>query len=91
METSTKIEFVQDITADQGVGIVMIGESVEDTGLGFSLYYGSSSCEMSDLGDCSADGLVWRANDFGSPDFCTHHYFPQEQLGYEFVEMKNVS
>jgi hypothetical protein len=79
--------FVTDITEDEGIGTAMIGESLEDTGLHIWLFYGDTQCELAGQGQCADDGLVWSADDFGSPRFCTNHFFPQEQLGYEFVPM----
>jgi hypothetical protein len=83
-EFSITPEFVQDITKDYGIGIVMINEPISETGIGFSMYYGTPSCELQGEGECADDGIVWMAQDMGSPDFCTNHYFPQEQTGYEF-------
>jgi hypothetical protein len=82
---TTETQFVQDITADQGIGIVMQGESVEDTGLHFCLFFGDrGDCENYDHDVSSYNGTLWGADDFGSPRFCMNHAFPQEQLGYEF-------
>jgi hypothetical protein len=79
-------QFVQDITEDYG--IVMQGETVEDTGLGIYMKYGSNEyCEFREKDNCSDDGILWQGDDMGSPYFCTEHNFPQEQLGYEFVEL----
>lgn len=51
----------------------------------FNQYYGASFvCELGDE-NCSEDGVLWGVGDFGSPLFCTTHYFPQEQLGYELI------
>lgn len=57
----------------------------------FHYCYGNSdACDMQEEGNCSNDGILWQADDMGAPYFCTNHYFPQEQLGYEFVEMGEV-
>lgn len=83
------MQFVQ--TFDE-IGTVVVGDDVEDSGCEVALYYseaGESSCEVAD-GTCSDDGLAWGAHEMGSPTFCTKHYFPQEQLGYEFYEVENV-
>lgn len=81
-------QFVQDITEDYGFGTAVQDETVEDTGLGIYMKYGSNDyCELKDHGNCSDDGILWQADDMGSPYICTNHFFPQEQLGYEFVEM----
>lgn len=87
VSTKEELQLVADITEDQQVGVAVIGDSVKDTGIGFSLFYGYASCELADYGNCSEDGLIWRCNDMGSPDICTEHFFPIEQTGYEFVKM----
>lgn len=52
----------------------------------FSQYYGPNSvCELGD-DTCSEDGILWGIDDRGAPLFCTYHYFPQEQLGYELIK-----
>lgn len=82
-------QFVANLTDDQGIGIAMRGEPIEDTGLEFCQFYGSyKQCEKLGYGGCSHDGNLWGSNDMGSPLFCTNHAYPQEQLGYEFVEME---
>lgn len=73
----------------QGVGIVMIGESYEDAGLEVLQHYGDNRlCDMHTEGGCADDGILWSGNDMGSPYFCTNHFFPQEQLGYEFIKLE---
>lgn len=61
---------------------------LEEVSLQINQYYGDREfCELQDADtECSHDGILWGADDFGSPYFCTEHFFPQEQLGYEFVE-----
>lgn len=43
-------------------------------------------CERWDQGNCSNDNVLWADNEeLGY--FCTNHFFPPEQNGYEFVEL----
>lgn len=81
-------QFVTNITKDFGVAVipqVENGGDDEDQALGFHMEYGDKSlCDFED-DECNDDGILWQADDMGAPYFCTTHYFPQEQLGYEFI------
>lgn len=92
-------QLVSNLTQDENIGIAVLFEPTEDTGLEFCHYYGrKQQCEEygsylndSSGGMCSTDGNLWGSNDMGSPLFCTRHTFPMEQLGYEFVDMKLIN
>lgn len=84
------IELVQII---EGIGIIPVvenGGDDPDLSIGFGYCYtdGPNPCEYQDEGNCTEDGIVWMADDMNAPCFCHQHYFPQEQLGYEFIELK---
>lgn len=56
----------------------------------FSQYNRAGSqvpCERWDQGQCSNDDVLW-ADEEKLSYFCTNHFFPPEQNGYEFVEVK---
>lgn len=89
------MQYITNITKDFGIGIIPLiengGETREDA-LGFHMEYGERDyCDFFDTEHegraCSDDGILWQADDMGAPYFCTNHYFPQEQLGYEFIEL----
>lgn len=81
------MEYVQMIEGILTVPMLANGGADIDNAIDFGYGYGSNElCELHSEGDCSEDGVLWSVMDFGSPSFCTSHYFPQEQLGYEFIE-----
>jgi len=87
-------EHVQSLVEEYGIGITLSDDNMDssddpyDYYLGFSQYYGDTSeCDFHVSSECDQDGILWRANDFGSPYFCTTHTFPMEQLGYQFITM----
>lgn len=56
----------------------------------FSQYLRAGSrvpCERQDTAPCSQDDILW-ADDEQHCYFCTNHFFPPEQNGYEFVEVQ---
>jgi len=88
-------EFVQSLKDEYGIGITLGEDNIDpvensyDYYLDFSQYYGDKDqCDFSNKNECDQDGTLWRANDFGSPYFCTTHTFPMEQLGYQFIKSK---
>ncbi len=81
--------FIQSITEDQQVGAVMINGDIEYESCPVELYYDDElQCELRGEGECATDNLDWQSGDFGAPSFCTNHYFPLEQIGYEFYSTK---
>lgn len=90
MENTNQPQFVQSLEKEYGIGITlsdanMDGEDPYEYYLELSQYYGDTSeCDFQN-GECDNDGILWQANDFGSPFFCSNHALPQEQLGYQFI------
>lgn len=81
-------EFVQLVSEASGVKTAPLQNSEPDleNAVHFGYGYGRpEACEFMD-DTCADDGILWGVFDFGSPVFCHNHYFPQEQLGYTFVE-----
>ena len=83
-------QFVQHI---ESIGLAILpAHDSDDTSppLRFSQYDRAGSrvlCEHWDQGKCSNDNVLW-ADDEQLSYFCTNHFFPPEQNGYEFVEVK---
>jgi hypothetical protein len=83
-------EFVQTIEGVLTIPTVENGGDDLEYASRFNYYYGDSRlCDFHD-DECSHDDILWSIGDMGSPYFCTAHYFPQEQLGYEFIAESEV-
>jgi hypothetical protein len=85
------IEFVGWVDGILTVPLAENGGASRESASNFAQFYGTpEACEFYAEGGCSDDNNLWSVHDMGSPYFCTNHYFPQEQLGYEFIAEKET-
>jgi hypothetical protein len=83
------IEFAQNLTDAQGIGIVYEEQSVEEGGLEFCQFYGHRAfCEYFSDSECNHDGNLWGDSDINVVS-CTAHTFPEQ--GYEYYAVEEAA